>query len=85
VKPASERLLQALQRAVDAQRAAREALDDLASEIAPNGLNEQQEELLAEEVATLELGDPVRDGLTPRPASMQDLKSLLNTLYWVRP
>lgn len=55
-KPSSIMLRQ-LKRAVKAQRAAREALDDLQHALSSNELNEQMQELLKEEVDDLELNN----------------------------
>jgi hypothetical protein len=76
----SNRMLQALQLAVAAQRAVHETLNDLEDAITSNGLNEAQQELLAEEVTDLALGDPLIDGLIDRPVSREDLESILRAL-----
>jgi hypothetical protein len=85
MNPPSILMLIRLQRAVEAARAASEALGDLTDVISSNGLNDAQQELLEDEVINLALGDPLRDGLEPRAIGMDQLKALLNALHWEQP
>jgi hypothetical protein len=75
--PANQTQLRLLRRAVKAQQAAHEALDDLRDSLTVNGLNEQQAETLREEVIDL--------ALSPEVINMAHLQRLRDAIYWENP